>query len=140
VVKKLYTQFTEPSNYLTLDELKHIRALYATEALLVDKWINRLIEKIEELGLFEDTAIIFTSDHGFYLGEHGLVGKSIIVGGHQGYAPLYEEVAHIPLIIKLPDRLGVKHREVSELVSTTRYNSYNTRFSWFRSNQIRCPR
>jgi arylsulfatase A-like enzyme len=129
-----------PSNYLTLDELEHIRALYAAEALLVDKWINRLIEKIEELGLFEDTAIIFTSDHGFYLGEHGLVGKSIIVGGYQGYAPLYEEVAHIPLIIKLPDRLGVKHREVSELVPTTRYNSYNTRFSWFRSNQIRCPR
>jgi len=105
-----------PSNYLTLDELEHIRALYAAEALLVDKWINRLIEKIEELGLFEDTAIIFTSDHGFYLGEHRLIGKSIIVGDHQGYAPLYEEVAHIPLIIKLPDTLGVKHREVSELV------------------------
>jgi arylsulfatase A-like enzyme len=104
-----------PCDYLSRDELEHIRALYAAEALLVDKWIGRLLEKVEELGLFEDTAVIFTSDHGFYLGEHGLVGKSIVMGGYHGYAPLYEEVARVPLLIRLPDSMGVERVEVGEL-------------------------
>jgi len=81
----------------------------------VDKWIGRLIEKVSELGLLEDTAVIFTSDHGFYLGEHGFIGKSVVMGNYQGYLPLYGEVAHIPLIIRLPDSMGVRHVEVNEL-------------------------
>jgi len=104
-----------PSDYLSSDEIEHIRALYAAEALLVDKWIGRLIEKVSELGLLEDTAIIFTSDHGFYLGEHGFIGKSVVMGNYQGYLPLYGEVAHIPLIIRLPDSMGVRYVEVNEL-------------------------
>ncbi len=108
-----------PSSYLTEEELAHIRALYAAEATLVDRWIGYLLEKVEELGLYEDTTVIFTSDHGFYLGEHGLVGKSIIVGRAQGFAPLYEEVAHVPLIIRFADKLGVgKGLKVGALVQT----------------------
>ena len=104
-----------PSDYLTKDELAHCRALYAGEATFVDKWIGRIIEKVEELGLWENTALIFTSDHGFYFGEHGLIGKSIIMGDVHGWAPLYEEVAHIPLLIRLPDKLGVRSLTVGEL-------------------------
>jgi len=94
-----------PCDYLTKDELEHCRAMYAGEATLVDNWIGRVLEKVDSLGLYEDTAIIFTSDHGFYLGEHGLIGKSIIIGDFYGSAPMYEEVAHIPLFIRLPDGL-----------------------------------
>ena len=107
-----------PCDYLRREELEHCRALYAAEATLVDKWIGRLLEKVEELGLLENTAIIFTSDHGFYLGEHGLIGKSIIMGGYHGYTPLYEEVAHIPLIIRPPDAMGKEVDRVGELVQT----------------------
>ena len=105
-----------PCEYLSKEELEHCRALYAAEAALVDRWIGYLLEKVEELGLYEDTAVIFTSDHGFYLGEHGLVGKSIIMGGHHGYAPLYEEVAHVPLIIRPPDSMEWSAGAVEALV------------------------
>jgi arylsulfatase A-like enzyme len=92
-----------PSDYLTRREIKHIRAHYAGEVTLVDRWAGRLLEKIEDLGLFENTCVIFTSDHGFYHGEHGLMGKSIITENYQGLAPLYEEVTHTPLIVHLPE-------------------------------------
>jgi len=69
--------------------------------------------------LFENTTIVFTSDHGFYLGEHGPVGKSVIIGGSQGLAPLYEEVAHIPLLIRFPDNLSLrKSIKINALVQT----------------------
>ena len=89
-------------DYLMEAELKHVRALYAGEVTLVDRWVGMLLQKIEDLGLFNNTAVIFTSDHGFYLGEHGLVGKSIISENFFEYVPLYEEVARIPLLIWLP--------------------------------------
>jgi len=108
-----------PCSYLTQDELLHIRALYAGEAALVDRWIGFLLEKMSNLGLFENTTIVFTSDHGFYLGEHGPVGKSVIIGRSQGLAPLYEEVAHIPLLIRFPDNLSLrKSIKINALVQT----------------------
>jgi arylsulfatase A-like enzyme len=97
-----------PCDYLTSAELKHVRALYAGEATMVDHWVGYLLRKVKKLGLWDKTAIIFTTDHGFYHGEHGLIGKSIITETAHGLAPLYSEVAHIPLMIKVP---GVKpHR------------------------------
>jgi len=94
---------------LTEKELKHLRALYAGEVTMVDRWIGMLLQKIEDLGLFENTAVIFTSDHGTYFGEHGYIGKS----GH-----LYEEVTRIPLIIMLPDSEGAQHGRCEVLVQS----------------------
>lgn len=92
-----------PCDYLTKEELKHMRALYAGEATLVDKWIGKLLAKIEDLGLLNNTIIIFTTDHGFYLGEHNLVGK---------ITKIFPEVGHIPLFIRLPNG---KHSKVNDL-------------------------
>jgi len=94
---------------LTERELKHLRALYAGEVTLVDRWIGMLLQKIEDLGLLENTAVIFTSDHGTYLGEHGYLGKR----DH-----LYEECAHVPLVIRLPDSEGVQRGRCGELVQS----------------------
>jgi len=91
-----------PADYLSREELRHIRALYAGEVTLVDRWIGMLLRKIEDLGLFDNTAVIFTTDHGFYLGEHNLTGKSIITENFHANAALYEEIIHIPLLIYLP--------------------------------------
>ncbi len=108
-----------PCSYLTTDELLHVRAMYAGEATLVDRWIGFLLEKIDYLGLLENTTVIFTSDHGFYLGEHGLIGKSIIMGRSHGLAPLYEEITHIPLLIRFADKLGVENGlKIDALVQT----------------------
>ncbi len=88
-----------PSAYLTPAELKHVRALYAGEVTMVDRAVGRLLQKIEDLGLLADTAIVFTTDHGFYLGEHNLVGKVVM---------LYQEVCHIPLMVHLPGGAGAR--------------------------------
>ena len=92
---------------LTCDELNHIKALYAGEVTLVDRWIGMFLQKIEDLGLYENTAVIFTTDHGTYLGEHGYIGKK---------PRLYEEVTHIPLIIRLPNSEGCVNKRCQALV------------------------
>ncbi len=91
-------------DYMTRDELRHMRALYAAEATMVDRWIGKLVMRLEDLGLAEDTTVIFTTDHGFYLGEHALIGKCIIKGGVLEATPLYSELARIPLIVRIPGR------------------------------------
>ncbi len=101
---------------LSEEELKYTRALYAGEVSLVDRWLGRFFEKIEDVGLMENTIVIFTTDHGFLHGEHGIIGKAIISPNRSAYSttlPLYEEISHIPLIIKTPEGKG---RQISAIV------------------------
>ncbi len=89
-------------------DLHHIVARYRAEATLVDHWLGVLFDKIEELGLTEDTAIIFTSDHGLLLGEHGMVGKSRkpYASGEKSYeaVPMYQPLCRVPLLVRLPQQ------------------------------------
>jgi arylsulfatase A-like enzyme len=91
-----------PSGYLSPPELQHVRALYAAEVTLVDRWVGRLLERIEDMGLLEDTLVVFTTDHGFCHGEHELMGKALISPTGAEYVPLWEEIARIPLIVHYP--------------------------------------
>ena len=50
------------------DEIEHVRALYAGEVTMVDRWVGRLLDKVEQLGLLDNTLIIYCSDHGHYHG------------------------------------------------------------------------
>ena len=88
-------------DYLTEEELNHVRALYAGEITLMDKWLGVMLEKLKDLGLWDNTAILFTSDHGFYHGEHGYIGKHTVFDRKKGWQ-LYEEVSHTPLLLKIP--------------------------------------
>ncbi len=85
------------------DELNNLKAHYYGETQLVDKWIGHILKKVEEIGLMEETMIIFTSDHGMYLGEHDRTGKSNISHNDNRNWPLYKEIIHVPLIIFHPD-------------------------------------
>jgi arylsulfatase A-like enzyme len=89
-----------PQGFLTPEELRHCRALYAGEVTLVDTWVGRLFETVDHLGLYDDTAVLLLSDHGHYIGDHGLVGKS----GHgpDGPYPLYQEISHIVMMARVP--------------------------------------
>jgi arylsulfatase A-like enzyme len=91
-----------PCDFLSPAELKHVRALYAGEVTMVDAWVGRLLARVDQLGLRENTVVIFTTDHGFYHGEHGLMGKSIISEQFSCAVPLYDEVARIPLMVRVP--------------------------------------
>jgi arylsulfatase A-like enzyme len=82
----------------TEKELHHIRMLYAEKVTLVDKWVGKLLDKIRELGFWDNTLIILTSDHGQPLGNgkygHGLMRK---------FRPWpYEEMAHVPCLVRAP--------------------------------------
>ena len=96
-------------------DLELARACYAGEITMVDFWFGRLMQRLESLSLLEDTAIIFTSDHGFYFGEHGYFGKLNLDWdtGTWGYSPLYDEITRVPLLILMP---GHQPRRVSSLV------------------------
>lgn len=88
------------ADIMTEPELRHMRALYAAEVTMVDRWVGLLLDKIEQLGLLENTLLIFTSDHGTLLGEHGVVGKPWAALGAD--PNLYDELARIPLIVYMP--------------------------------------
>ncbi|GAB4530876.1 MAG: sulfatase [Anaerolineae bacterium] len=99
--------------FLTEEELNHYRALYMAEASMVDHWFGVLLDKVDELGLQEDTAVVFLSDHGFLFGEHDLIGKSLmpeVEGGMFLYEaiPMYNEIRRVPLLIHLPQQTDSK--------------------------------
>ncbi len=91
-------------------------ATYCGEVTMVDTWVGHLLRKVENMGIAEDTAVIFTSDHGFYFGEHGgLFGKMHFAKRPDGslyrhgdpdsqwtHSPLYQELVHIPLLCSVP--------------------------------------
>ncbi len=93
------------ATYMTEAEHQDVRALYAGGATLVDRWVGRFLDMAERLGLFEDTLIIWTTDHGHLFGEHGLHGKP---GAEMGR--LYEETTRIPLLVHHPDGIGAGQR------------------------------
>lgn len=93
---------THDASQLTGRQLQRLKALYAGNVTLCDRWIGRLLQKIEDLGLLENTMIIITSDHGTQLGEHGYIHKR----GYGGIDPMYEETARIPFIVRLPNAMN----------------------------------
>jgi len=102
-----------PADIYTEAELRNLRAHYAGEVSMISRWFGHLLRKVEDLALEDRTAVVFTSDHGIFLGEHNRTGKSNLWPGDARRWPLYEEVAHIPLFIRVP---GVAPRRVSALV------------------------
>ena len=101
----IYPRYDRWREFLSESELKHCRALYAGEVRMVDRWIGFLLDRIASLDLLRNTAVIIMSDHGFFLGEHGYIGKALIHGTYQDL-PLYPVIARIPMMIYFPGCSG----------------------------------
>ncbi|MDE0191809.1 MAG: sulfatase-like hydrolase/transferase, partial [Gammaproteobacteria bacterium] len=69
------------------------------ETELVDRHLGRILQKIDDLALWDDSIIVVTSDHGTSLGEHNRTGKSNICDYDERYWPIYPEVGHVPFLI-----------------------------------------
>ncbi len=91
-------------------QIRHTRAMYAGEVTMVDHAFGRFLTKIEDMGLLENTMIIFMSDHGHLLSEHGRFGKSnrdsrIFIEEDKRYEEpwaLYRDITHLNMMIHLP--------------------------------------
>ena len=108
---------------LTEEEVAIAHATYCGEVTMVDRWVGRLLSKLDVLGIAEDTYVVFTSDHGFYFGEHQYFGKAewfhdpdaTIAEGAElpewlpeswlltlDRSPLYQELTRVPLMVRGP--------------------------------------
>jgi arylsulfatase A-like enzyme len=77
------------------DEIAELRANYAALVAMCDEYLGRLLDTMDQRGMWQDTALIMTTDHGFMLAEHDWWGKNRM--------PFYDEIAQIPLMIWHPD-------------------------------------
>jgi len=82
------------------------RRLYFGEISHLDAAFGRLLRRLDELNLHENTLVVFTSDHGEMAGAHGLFGKGV----------MFEESLHVPLIARAPAQ--ATGRTTSQLAAT----------------------
>lgn len=104
-IPMMHPNYGKATDY-TPKELQNLRAHYCAEAELVDRWVGRIFQKLDDLDLWQNSIVIFTTDHGMSLGEHNRTGKSNINDKDQRRWPLYPEVAHIPFLIAVPGVQG----------------------------------
>ncbi|MFQ6099212.1 MAG: sulfatase, partial [Armatimonadota bacterium] len=88
-----------------LTDINYPIAQYDAEICYADDRFGQMLETLDDLGVLDDTMIIFTSDHGEALGEHDV---------YFDHMDAYEQVAHVPLIVWWPER--VKPRSIDALV------------------------
>ncbi len=74
-------------------ELRKDIAVYYGMVSLMDKYIGKILDKLEALGLADNTIVIFTTDHGHFFGHHGLIAKG---------AFHYEDMIKVPFIVRWP--------------------------------------
>ena len=100
-----YAPVAEDQN--TID---HVRYHYAALVSKCDRYLGKVLDKMDEYNLWEDTMLIVNTDHGFLLGEHGWWGKTAM--------PLYTEISHTPLYIYDPRRKELAGAHRNALVQT----------------------
>jgi arylsulfatase A-like enzyme len=90
-------------------ELREALACYYGMISLMDACIGRTLDALEQMGQADNTLVVFTSDHGHFIGEHGLVAKGPF---H------YEDLIRVPMIASFPGRLpaGMRSDAVQSLV------------------------
>ena len=91
------------------DELARDIACYYGMISCLDKYIGRIVDHLDALGLAENTLVVFTSDHGHYFGQHGLIAKG---------AFHYEDGIRVPMIARMPGQIpaGATSHSLQSLV------------------------
>jgi len=90
-------------------DAKTLQAAYYAMIKLIDDQLGRVLDELDALGLRDDTIVIFTSDHGETLGDHGLIEKG---------CRFYEGLVRVPLIWRWPGHVaaGQKSDALVELM------------------------
>jgi arylsulfatase A-like enzyme len=91
------------ADYLRPEVLHRMKVVYAAAVTRMDHWLGMFLERFYELGLDENTIVLFLGDHGILLGERGWTGKIPPV--------LHPEMVHVPFFVNHPEgkRRGTDH-------------------------------
>ena len=81
--------------YNDKEMVKYMMANYYAFVTEIDDWVGKILKKLDELKLAENTLVIFVSDHGEMLGAHGMRGKFCF----------YEESVRVPFLIRYPGKI-----------------------------------
>jgi len=81
--------------YNEKDKVQYMTANYYAFVTEIDDWVGKILNKLEELKLAENTLVVFVSDHGEMLGAHGMRGKFCF----------YEESVRVPFLIRYPGKI-----------------------------------
>ena len=93
---------------LTVDQRREIIQAYYASISFMDTQVGRLLDALERLDMADNTIVVFVSDHGYHLGQHGLWQKG----------DLFEGSVRVPLIVATPERqhAGAATEALTELV------------------------
>jgi arylsulfatase A-like enzyme len=97
--KRLIAKANQHPNQITEAEREYLIDLYDSDIRYLSSKIDRLIDSLHDFGIWDETTIVFTSDHGEEFDDHG-------VFDHRNRP--YEELIHVPLVINAAD--GLKDR------------------------------
>ncbi len=91
-------RYTRAETYLEPGELRQMNAVYGASLTNADRWLGEFMARFRDLGLHENTAVVFLSDHGILLGERGWTGKIA--------QELHPELIQVPCVMVDPAGRG----------------------------------
>ena len=106
IPKRGINYVTSINGQMTSDQEKKAVAAYYASVSYMDAQVGKVLKALKEEGLEDNTIIIFTSDHGFHLGEHSFWMK----------VSLHEESVRVPMIIKVPGKKPAVCNSLVELL------------------------
>jgi arylsulfatase A-like enzyme len=86
--------------YRNPQNVREMKQIYYGMVADTDLWVGRLLQRLDELGMTDNTLVVFTSDHGEMLGDHGMNSKFVF----------YEGSAHVPLLLRMPGAIPAGKR------------------------------
>lgn len=88
------------SPYTDAENIKYMTLNYYAFVTEIDEWVGKILDKLDQYKLTENTLVVFVSDHGEMLGAHGMRGKFCF----------YEESVRVPFIIRYPEKIKAGQR------------------------------
>ena len=105
--KPLYGRFTQKLNWgLSLEDQKKAKRAYYATITFMDRQVGKILATLDREGLTGKTVIVFCSDHGYNLGEHGQWMKQA----------LFEKSTRVPMMISVPGRRFEKGKDCRSIV------------------------
>jgi arylsulfatase A-like enzyme len=103
---RMQKQVMKGERKVTEEEYHHYRSQYDGGIAYIDHHLGKLIERLQDLSLYDNALLVITSDHGEVFGERGLIGHA---------SSVYQDQVHVPLFVKFPNTN--RPRVVEEMVS-----------------------